>query len=122
VLPTDALLGPGHAGAKDGEGLDQELKSWLERLVALGEGALPNDQGVRQAFPSDLLRSVLGGRVVWEIVEECRRRAAAPGPRYTSEQVTAHLQALQEEWDRTGGCDEAHMRSLLERVRSEGRP
>ncbi|HEY8504406.1 MAG TPA: hypothetical protein VIL46_07465 [Gemmataceae bacterium] len=58
-----------------------------------------------------------------EFVEELKRRAAAGhgGPCYTGAQVQARLHALQEEWDRTGGFDEAHMRALL-RKRDETDP
>ena len=48
-----------------------------------------------------------------EEIAEAKRHAASPGPWYTSEQVEARLRALQEEWDRTGGFDEAHMREFL---------
>jgi hypothetical protein len=47
------------------------------------------------------------------------RRAASPGPSFTGEQVQARLRALQEEWDRTGGFDEAYMHSFLERLDKE---
>ncbi len=49
-------------------------------------------------------------------IAELKRRAASPGPFYTGAQVQARLQALQEEWDRTGGFDEAHMHNLLARL------
>ncbi len=51
-----------------------------------------------------------------ELIAELKRRAASPGPRYTGIQVQARLRALQEEWDRTGGFDEAYMRAFLERL------
>jgi hypothetical protein len=51
-----------------------------------------------------------------EMIAELKRRAASPGPWYTGQQVQARLQALQEEWDRTGGFDEAHMRAFLDRL------
>jgi uncharacterized protein YmfQ (DUF2313 family) len=51
-----------------------------------------------------------------EMIAELKRRAAAPGPFYTGEQVQARLRALQEEWDRTGGFDEAYMGEFLERL------
>ena len=50
-------------------------------------------------------------------IAELKRRAASPGPWFTSAQVRAHMQALQEEWDRTGGFDEAYMRDFLRRLR-----
>jgi uncharacterized protein YmfQ (DUF2313 family) len=51
-----------------------------------------------------------------EFIAELKRRAASPGPWYTGEQVQARLRALQEEWDRTGGFDEAYMRDFLQRL------
>ena len=54
-----------------------------------------------------------------EMIAELKRRAASPGPWYTSEQVRGRLEALQKEWDRTGGFDEAHMREFLARLDQE---
>jgi hypothetical protein len=51
-----------------------------------------------------------------EMIAELKRRAASPGPWYTSAQVQARLRALQEEWDRTGGFDEAYLREFLARL------
>jgi hypothetical protein len=51
-----------------------------------------------------------------EMTAELKRRAAGPGPFFTSEQVQARLRALQEEWDRTGGFDETYMREFLARL------
>lgn len=51
-----------------------------------------------------------------EEIAELKRRAASPGPWYTGSQVQARLQALQEEWERTGGFDEAYMQEFLERL------
>jgi hypothetical protein len=51
-----------------------------------------------------------------EMIQELKRRAATPGPRYTGAQVQARLRALQEEWDRTGGFDLAHMQDVLKRL------
>jgi hypothetical protein len=51
-----------------------------------------------------------------EFLAELKRRAAAPGPRYTSEQVQARLRALEAEWERTGGFDETYMRQFLARL------
>src|SRR4051812_16315268 len=49
-----------------------------------------------------------------EVIARCKRSAASPGPWYTGEQVQARLQALQEEWDRTGGFDQAYAHQFLE--------
>jgi hypothetical protein len=51
-----------------------------------------------------------------EMIQELKRRAATPGPRYTGAQVQARLRALQEEWDHTGGFDLAHMQDVLKRL------
>ena len=65
-----------------------------------------------------------GGTVVGHIepkltplqIAELKRRAASPGPWYRSDQVQARLRALQEEWDRTGGFDEAYAREYMKRL------
>jgi hypothetical protein len=65
-----------------------------------------------------------GGQVLGHIepkltpqqIAELKRRAASPGPWYRSDQVQARLRALQEEWDRTGGFDEAYVREYLKRL------
>jgi hypothetical protein len=51
-----------------------------------------------------------------EMIAELKRRAASPGPWFTGEQVQARLQALEQEWDRTGGFDEAYMHEFLKRL------
>jgi hypothetical protein len=57
-----------------------------------------------------------------EEIAESKRRTASSEPRYTSEQVQAHFRALEEEWERTGGFDEAYMYAFLDRLRArEGR-
>jgi hypothetical protein len=65
-----------------------------------------------------------GGKVVGhiepklssEVIAELKRRAASPGPWFTSEQVHSRLLALQEEWDRTGGFDTAYARAFVARL------
>lgn len=49
-------------------------------------------------------------------IEDAKRRLASPGVCYTGEQVQSRLQALQQEWDRTGGFDEAYMHEFLKRL------
>ncbi|HWG42576.1 MAG TPA: hypothetical protein VN688_07295 [Gemmataceae bacterium] len=51
-----------------------------------------------------------------EMIAEFKRRAASPGPWFTSEQVQARLQALQKEWDRLSGFDETYMHEFLSRL------
>jgi uncharacterized protein YmfQ (DUF2313 family) len=51
-----------------------------------------------------------------EKIAELKRRAASPGPWYTGEQVQARLQALEQEWQRTGGFDETYMQEFLKRL------
>jgi hypothetical protein len=51
-----------------------------------------------------------------EMIAELKRRAASPGPFFTGVQVQARLRALQEEWDRTGGFDEAYMHEFLAKL------
>ncbi len=54
-----------------------------------------------------------------EFIAEMKRRAAAPGPRHTGEQVRGHLQALQQAWDREGGFDEKRMHEILAEIRAK---
>ena len=51
-----------------------------------------------------------------ELIQELKRRAATPGPRYTGTQVQARLRALQEEWDRMGGFNLEYMQDFLKRL------
>jgi hypothetical protein len=51
-----------------------------------------------------------------EFIAELKRRAETPGPVYTSAQVRHRLEALQAEWDRTGGFDQAYMREFLKKL------
>ena len=57
-----------------------------------------------------------------EHIEEARRRLASNQPRYTSQEVAAHLKALQAEWERTGGFDESYLQGLLDRLRAGDAP
>lgn len=52
------------------------------------------------------------------LLAELKRRAAA-GPWIPGHRVLAHLRALEEEWQRTGGFDHAYMRDFLDRLRAE---
>lgn len=49
-------------------------------------------------------------------IEEAKRRLASPGLCFTGAQVQSRLQALQQEWERTGGFDEAYMEEFLKRL------
>jgi uncharacterized protein YmfQ (DUF2313 family) len=49
-------------------------------------------------------------------IAELKRRAASPGPWYTGAQVQARLKALEEEWGRTGGFDQAYLREFLKKL------
>jgi hypothetical protein len=49
-------------------------------------------------------------------IEEAKRRLNSPEPWYTGAQVQSRLQALQQEWDRTGGFDEEYMYEFLKRL------
>lgn len=54
-----------------------------------------------------------------EILAELKRRAKAPGRRFTSAQVTRHMQALAEIWEREGPFDQARLTEILEQLRAE---
>jgi hypothetical protein len=75
---------------------------------------------VTQAFgpvavrdPSGNLVGELEPTLTPEMIAELKRRAASPGPWYTGAQIQARLLALQEEWDRRGGFDQAYMKDYL---------
>src|SRR5438270_261183 len=55
-----------------------------------------------------------------EIVAECKRRLASNEPRYSSEHTQALLQALEKEWERTGGFDQEYMREFVRRFQADG--
>ena len=50
------------------------------------------------------------------------KRPAAPGPRYSSEQVRNHLRLLQEAWDREGPFDKERMLDILDAIRAAEKP
>jgi len=67
----------------------------------------------------DANSSVLGyfePQLTPEKIAELKRRASSPGPFYTGEQIQSRLRALQEEWARTGGFDDAYMQEFLARL------
>ncbi len=81
------------------------------RIVSQAQAAIPvcDPNGVIVGHLEPL-------EITAEEIAEAKRRAASPGPWLTSESVQAQLQALQEEWERTGGFDQAYMRTFLERL------
>jgi hypothetical protein len=48
-----------------------------------------------------------------------KRRASAPGPRYSGAHVQRMLQYLQGAWDKDGPFDEKRMRELINEFRSK---
>jgi CRISPR/Cas system-associated endonuclease Cas1 len=55
-----------------------------------------------------------------EFMAELKRRAREPGrKRYSSEQVTRHMQALAEVWKREGSLSEKRAHEILEKIRVE---
>ncbi|HET6576026.1 MAG TPA: hypothetical protein VFG68_20665 [Fimbriiglobus sp.] len=54
------------------------------------------------------------------VIEEARRRLRGEQRGISGPAVQAHLTALQQEWDRTGGFDETHMLTFLAKLRAEG--
>src|SRR5207249_1388500 len=97
----------------------------MKQLVLTPEQA----QQLRQAQepvelcdPAGAVVARLEPEYILAYLAELKRRANAPGPRYTGAQVQARLQALQEEWDRTGGFDHAHMQDFLSRLDEKDPP
>ncbi len=84
------------------------------RIVAGAQGAIPaQDPSGHVVGYFDSLG------ITPEEIAEARRRAASPGPWFKGERVQAHLQALEAEWQRTGGFDEAYLMAFLDRLRAE---
>src|SRR5687767_431061 len=54
-----------------------------------------------------------------EFIAELKRRAREPGKRYTSEQVTRHMKALADAWNREGPFDEKRLMEILNQLRAE---
>lgn len=54
-----------------------------------------------------------------EFIAELKRRAKSPGRRFSSEQVTRHMQGLAEAWNKEGPFDESRLMEILEQLRSE---
>jgi hypothetical protein len=54
-----------------------------------------------------------------EQIAEMKRRAASPGPWFSSEQVQRRLKSLEAEWERTGGFDEAYLREFLAKLNED---
>ena len=52
------------------------------------------------------------------LIAEGRRRLARPGPRYSSENVKAMMDALEAERERIGAFGVKHMEEFVERTRS----
>ena len=89
------------------------------QLVLTDEQAKIVTQAFGPVSVLDATGKVLGRlepRLTPEMIAELKRRAASPEPWYTGAQVQSRLQALQEEWDRTGGFDEAYMHEFLKRL------
>jgi hypothetical protein len=74
---------------------------------------------VKDCDPTGLILGTVDPEITPEFIAEMKRRAAKPGPRYTSEQVRNHLQPLQEAWDREGPFDQKRMMELLEQIRAK---
>jgi hypothetical protein len=73
---------------------------------------------VRVCDPQGICLGTVDPEITPEFIAEMKRRAAAPGPRYTGEQVQNHLRVLQEAWEREGPFDEVRMREILKEIRA----
>jgi uncharacterized protein YmfQ (DUF2313 family) len=91
----------------------------MQQIVLTKEQAEVISQAVDPVCVCDATGKVLGHiepKLTPEKIQELKRRAASPGPWFTGAQVQARLQALQQEWDRTGGFDDAYMHEFLKRL------
>jgi hypothetical protein len=57
-----------------------------------------------------------------EFIAELKRRAAAPGPRYSMEQSREMLRTLQEAWDREGPFGTEQANQIVEKLRANWAP
>ena len=57
-----------------------------------------------------------------EFIAECKRRARAPGPRYTSAQVQETLRVLKETWDKEGPFGKEKADEILQELRKRRGP
>lgn len=91
----------------------------MPELVLTEEQAKIVTQTLDPVTVRDSSGNVIGhfeAKLTPEMIAELKRRAASPGPFYTGQQVQDRLQALQQEWDRTGGFSEAYMLEFLARL------
>src|SRR5262245_54579430 len=105
--------------------VEKESEQRRERTATMPEVLLTADQAriVAEAWGPVCVRDP-AGKIVGhiepvlspELIAELKRRARSPGPWFTGKQVQARLQALQAEWDRTGGFDQAYMERFLEQL------
>jgi hypothetical protein len=57
-----------------------------------------------------------------EQIAEMRRRARAPGPVYSGQQIMDRLRAWEEEWQRTGGFDAEYLKAFRARQDEDDPP
>ena len=93
----------------------------MSELILTAEQALvvrqAKDKTIKVRDPAGKLVAEITPEWHQEFIGELKRRAASRGPWFTGAQVQAHLKALDEEWARTGGFDQAYMRAFLDRLR-----
>jgi uncharacterized protein YmfQ (DUF2313 family) len=91
----------------------------MAELILTAEQALVLRQSMKETIqvrdPCGQLLAEIAPERNHEFLAELKRRAASPGPWFSSAQIQARLNSLQEEWDRRGGFDEEYMRAFLER-------
>lgn len=118
---TDALMPLSCAQGETRDLLDTRVNHWLEALATTPETAFAGQQDFQKAWGTETLEAVRGGRVVWELGEECKRRRASKEPGYSGRQVQELLRALEEEWQQTGGFDQDHLDVFLNGWRAGAR-
>ena len=58
-----------------------------------------------------------------EFIAELKRRAAAPGPWYSGDEVQAMFQFLEDAWSKEGGFDDARRKELMDEFEAQhGQP
>ena len=89
---------------------EASLEEILEQIAIL--------TAIRRGEEAAEAEKVVPQEEVKQLIAESMRRSASRGPWYTGEEVRGRLQALEEEWQRTGGFDESYMREFLKQLRA----
>lgn len=72
-----------------------------------------SDKPVRVRDANGIVLGILDPGMTPEFLAELKRRARAPGPRYSGAHIQRMFQFLENAWQREGSFDEPRMKELL---------